>query len=285
MNWGRAKTILIIMFLATDIFLLVILMRTNIETLKIPQKTIQETVKIMSKNRVSIKPEQIPEKRVKNQNMIMRNFFYEPTAAAKKILGNEVTLALSNPEQYEFQYENSFGSLYIQGNGFRFQNKKVPVVYSASQLPQAEAVSNRIVSALDRLGFTKGTTLLYNIWEQDGIYHCDVMPVFENVKIYGISMHITADCEDILTIEGHWFEPIEPEKNEPELLLDITAVLTTMALESKESLVEITDISHGYYASNEFLNSREIAAVPIYVITDRIGHAHIYDARTGTKVE
>ena len=83
MNWGRAKTILIIMFLATDIFLLVILMRTNIETLKIPQKTIQETVKIMSENRVSIKPEQIPAKRVKNQNMIMRNFFYEPTAAKK----------------------------------------------------------------------------------------------------------------------------------------------------------------------------------------------------------
>ena len=134
MNWGRAKTILIVMFLITDIFLLVVLMRTRIETYQIPQKTIAETVDILSANHIDIKKEQIPSKRVENQNIIMENFCQNPQEAATKILGQEAELVDSTPEQYVYRFESSRGDLQIQGNGFCFQNKKVPTKgnYSAA---------------------------------------------------------------------------------------------------------------------------------------------------------
>lgn len=285
MNWGRAKTILIVMFLITDIFLLVVLMRTRIETYQIPQKTIAETVEILSANHIDIKKEQIPSKRVENQNIIMENFCQNPQEAAKKILGQEAELVDSAPEQYVYRFESSRGDLQIHGNGFRFQNNKVPVKGSAGGNVSDEEISSAVVGMLTRHGFLKDTVFIYNIWNDEGIYRCDAMPVYNGAKVHGISMHLTADGEDILTMEGHWFEPVEIGHNKQEMLLDVTAVLTNMALSGIENRIEILDVSHGFYASNDFLNSREFAAVPIYVITDSSGNTYMFDARVGTKVE
>lgn len=285
MNWGRAKTILIIMFLITDVFLLLVLMRTRVETLQIPQKTITETVEILSQNHIGIKKEQIPSKRVENQNVIMENFCQHPQETAEKLLGSGAELVSSVPDEYVYQFESPQGILYIQGNGFRFQNKKVPVTDSANNHLPNEEISDIVAAVLEKHGFLKNTVFIYNIWNDAGIYRCDAMPIYNDAKIHGISMHITADAEDILTMEGHWFEPVEVEHNKQERLLDVTTVLTNMALSGIENRIEVLDVSHGFYASDDFLNSLEFAAVPIYVITDSAGNTYKFDARMGNKVE
>lgn len=283
MNWGRAKTILIIMFLVTDIFLLIVLMQTRRQTLVIPKTTITETVKILSNNRIKVQGEQIPAKRVKSQNMIMQNHFQNPDEVALSMLGTGAYPDERKPEEYKYQFSNDSRRLQIEGNSFLYRNEKKPVAYEGNQAAD-HRISAEVADLLDELGFSKGTVSLYNIRTQGGIVYCDAMPKYHDEKIYGIVMHITADSEAILTIEGNWFDTVEPEDNEPEFLLDVTAVLSGMALGNKDAF-EIADISHGYYASDDFLNSREIAAVPVYIITDRNGQTRMYDARMGTKVE
>ena len=285
MNWGRAKTILIIMFLITDIVLLFVLMQTKIRTLQIPEKTIRETVQILSARQIQIQPEKISKKRIHGTNMFMINFFKEPEAAAKKVLGQDAITILQNPTHYEYHFESQRGYLHLHDQGFSFANKKEPAPYSPEALPGAEPVTAFIVEALNGLGFDKTTLSVVDVYEKDGFYHATAVPVCGGVEIYGIQMYIMSDSEDIVTLEGHWFIAGEEAENEGETLLDITTVLTEMAMHHNGEPMVVSEIGTAYYASNDFLGSLEITAVPIYVIKDEAGGVHLFDARVGSAIE
>ncbi|MBQ2696822.1 MAG: hypothetical protein IJF61_05925 [Clostridia bacterium] len=285
MNWGRAKTILIVMFLVTDVFLLFVLMQTKFSASKIPEKTIRETVQFLGKKQIQVQPDQISKKRIKSENIFMVNFFKEPESAAKKILGEDVITVLQNPADYEYQFESPRGKLHLHDQGFSYVSSKEAVPYNIDSLPGAEAATSFITDALQGLGFDKATVSIVNLYEQDGFYHLTAVPVCGGVNIYGINMHIVADSEGIVTLEGHWFIAGEEAKGEEETLLDITTVLTELALKHTGEPMVISEIGTAYYASDDFLGSLEITAVPIYVIKDEAGGVHLFDARVGSAIE
>jgi len=285
MNWGRAKTILIIMFLVTDVVLLFVLMQTKLRASRIPEKTIQETVQILTSRQIQIKPEQISDKRMTSKNMLMTNFFKEPEVVAKKLLGQGAVTVFENPGHYEYQFESSQGTLHLRGEGISYVSKKEVVPYGAEGLPGGETISAMVLEALQKFGFEKATVSLENIYEQDGLYHVTVVPIHNGEKIYGINMHITADSEAIVTLEGHWFIAGEETENKEETLIDITTVLTELALRHEGDSMVISEIITAYYVPYEFLGSFEITAVPIYVIQDEAGGVHLFDAHTGEAIE
>lgn len=285
MNWGRAKTILIFLFLATDLFLLLVLMRINMTSVRIPQETIEDTVRIMAAHQVEVEAEQIPADRVKNRSMIMQNLFHEPVVAAKMFLGEEFKTVTIDDAAFVYSYENSLGSLTVTENGFLYSRAAQMKPYRVHPLPDAETMKNSISEALWNFGFEKGSFVLENLREQEGIFEVEAAPVVDDVKIYGIRMHIAMDAEGILTIGGHWFSAVETEENEPELLPDVTSVLTEMTLKNKIPAGKVLHIEFGFYADGDFLSSRELAAVPVYVIQDAQGRITMFDARVGEAVE
>lgn len=285
MNWGRAKTILIILFLITDLFLMTVLVRIKIMSVQISQETIEQTVTIMKAGGIGVEPQQISSKRIENRSMIMQNFFQEPDHAAVKLLGENVKTVVFDSEQYVYQYESSRGVLDICEEQFEYRNGREPEPYREHPLPDKEAVLQLISDNLQSFGFKRGSYVAEDVWEQEGIYHVTMIPIADGVKIYGIRMHITADSKGILSISGHWFESVGMEENDPVMLMDVTSVLTEMSLKKQIPAVQISDISHGYYAAGDFLSSRELAAVPVYVIEDETGKEYMFDARIGVAVE
>lgn len=284
MNWGRAKTILIIMFLVTDIFLLVVLLQTKLVFTRVPEQTVTETVRILQNNGLEIEPSIIPRRRAENRNIIMRNAFEEPAIAADRMLGSFETKK-ADQLQHEYHFVSKQASLFVSNIGFTYCRTKEPKPYGFGNEPTAEALQSRITDQLGRLGFDKKETFINDGRLENGLYFCQAVPLYHGVKIYGISMHIVADSEDILSLEGSWFRAVEAEVYEQEPLLDITAVLTGLIYREDCQNMHIMQIENAFYAADDYLSSREIAAVPVYTMTDSKQRRLFFDARVGNMIE
>ncbi len=282
MNWGRAKTILIFMFFITDLFLFVILVQTKTSVSQISAETIGQTVSILNNNGITVSPKMIPDKRIQNQNILMENFFADPQKAAEKLLGENVKPSNETTEAYPFVYENELGSLTVDREGFLYLNKKIPTPYT--EVKKMDQISAQVIEGLARKGITKNTFVIVETKSHDGFYTCCVVPVYDKKQISGVSMDITVDKEDIIKMTGNWFFGTNVAKDEGSLL-DVTAVLAEMIYRPEKEPLTISNISSGYYVADAYLSSREISAVPIYIIEADNGTVYTYDARVGGRIE
>lgn len=280
MNWGRAKTILIVMFLAVDIFLLCVLLQTRSDYEQLPKETVQKTVQILQENGIQIRSEVVPKKRTKNQNIMMENTFSNPVQAADLMLGM-YEIKLSDEENHEYLFENEEATLKVNNTFFAYNSKKQVVPYGQGERPDIKAVQEQ----LKRLGFKASEFAVVEGQHSAGLFEGHVIPLYKNKRIYGISMNVKADQEGILTLEGHWFSSAESEGYGNEALLDITAVLVNLIYREDRWPKAIETIESCFYTSGDYLESREISAIPIYVITDQNGKQKYFDARIGNEIE
>ncbi len=284
-NWGRAKTILIVLFLLADLFLFVVLLQTKQNVQRISHQTISELVTVLNERGIQVQAEQIPVRRMQNQSVIMRNFVVDPMETAALILGSDVVTVESNPEQHLYHFESPSGKLFIQNNGFLFESRKESEPYQSGKIPGEESVISHITTLLHRKGIKRGTAEVISLTQENGVFSCVLRPVFSKYSIYGVNMQLQFDSQDIIRMEGHWFVGQEAEKADQNALLDITTILAGLLFDENQAPLEITEIRQGYYAADAFLNSREIAAVPVYTITDSVGNQRLFDGRTGTVIE
>ncbi len=279
MNWGRAKTILIIMFILVDIFLFFVLIQTRKDAVEIPDETLQATVQILQGKGIDIQKELIPKFRLVNQNIMMRNYFEEPTKTAELIL-KEFETNLADEQKRHYIFEGEKALLIVKDTHFKYQAKGEAKPYEKDVKPAEKVVFNQ----LKKLGFKGNEMVIVNSKTENGLFTAQVVPVYKDLKIYGISMTVTADREKILQLEGNWFRAQDAESYETETLLDVTAVLAGLTYRQDGWPKQITGIENGFYASDAFLNSREIAAVPIYAVMDKNGKIKCFDARIGNEI-
>lgn len=283
MNWGRAKTILIVLFLALDVFLLVILIQTRLLSLQISEDTVTKTAQVMQAHGIHIAPEQISVRREANRNVILKNHFETPPRAARQLLGRQPDTLLSDSENHEYRFENREATLHINGTTFTYAVKRqtAPVAEGTAEEMAAEG----ILRELEAMGFEKDSLAMVSLSEAEGLYSCEVVPVYKKARIYGVVMHITADREGILAIAGNWFRPIAAEQQEDERLLDVTTVLVNLIHMPELQGLRVEQLESGFLVFDEYLSSREIAALPVYILTAAEGTRYYFDARTGALIE
>ena len=284
MNWGRAKTILIILFLMADAFLLIVMLRTHFNTTRLSADVITQTIEVLQKNHIQVEVKQIPKQRIKNQSVIIENFFCRPAEAAQSILGQNLSLVSENPSQYAYTYESDRGTLTIQRSNFSYVSRKQAKPYDTGNVPRDEKLREVILNRLNQLGFRRNRVQIGELTVEQGIVHCKAIPCYENKQIYGVSMYITADSENILSLDGNWFEVVSRELHDEELL-DVTSVLVEFMYHRQDHAIRIDEISHGYYVSEEYLNSQDFTAAPVYIIRESSGTISFFDASTGAVIE
>ncbi|MBQ9914984.1 MAG: hypothetical protein IJO50_02450, partial [Clostridia bacterium] len=84
-------------------------------------------------------------------------------------------------------------------------------------------------------------------------------------------------------MSGNWFYGVEEEAQE-DTLLDITAVIAGMKYQENKTPMTVKSVGNAYYIADEYVNSREISAVPVYTVTDDTDTIHIFDARDGSVI-
>ncbi len=281
MNWSRAKTILIILFLVLDMFLIVTLLQTRAVSMKISDEMIQKTAQILNEHNILIRPEQIPKERVVNRNVIMNHYFEEPEDKADQMLTSPYETVYADEGEHEYQFESNEATLHIKGTSFTYNTKKVIQNFENNQDRIDKESSEKLAEMLVKMGFDKKTFMLENITLSDGKYTCEVIPLYKGMKVHGVRMYLTATLDDIISLSGNWFVATGTEEFADEKLLDITTVLLDLMYHPDFSSVQISQIESGYLALEEYLSSREMAVIPVYVIEDNLNNCYYIDACTG----
>ena len=281
MNWSRAKTILIILFLALDVFLLCTLMQTRSVSMKIPEDIIQKTTHILQTNNIEIKPSTIPVVRGINRNIIMKNYFEEPELKASLMLTQTMESVLFDAEDHEYKFQNEKAVLHIKGTEFSYYLKTPSHTTTAPENTHSKNVVEVIQNLLYDLGFEKKSFELKLVSVDDGLYTCEAVPLYQSQKVYGMHMHITATLDEIVNLSGTWFEAKATEEFTDEKLLDVTTVLLDLMYTPEFAGIQIEKIELGYLAIEEYLSSREISAIPVYCIKHSENQVYYADARTG----
>jgi len=284
MNWSRAKTILIILFLVLDAFLLVTLLQTRAVSMKISDEVIQKTAQVLNEHNILIRPEQIPKERVINRNVIMNHYFEEPAYQAEQMLTSPYETVYADEGKHEYQFESNEAILHIKGTSFTYKTKKEIYKDVENQNRIYRDSSEKLAEMLQKMGFDKKSFTLENVNLIDGIYSCEVIPLYKGIKIYGVRMSMTATQNEVVSLSGNWFVATGTEEFADEKLLDITTVLLDLMYHPEFSSVQISKIESGYLALEEYLSSREMAVIPVYVIVDSLNTYYYVDACTGEMI-
>ena len=205
MNWSRAKTILIFLFLCTALFQFFVIFTTG-NTADVSDEVIASSAEILSHNKISIDTEIVPKKNYTIYGVDADNAVWDYDEFAKIILGDNMT------KTDDVTFASDKGNLSFSGNNFEFTAKEgIPLtspVYAKKFLKDLGLDMDHANESTKESGNTKTLTFTNSIGE---------FPLFNSQ----IDMEISKD--KITKISGIWFN--HAEKKASLQLKSITSVL------------------------------------------------------------
>jgi len=267
MNWGRAKTILIVMFLAIDILLLCLLAVVNNDVAYIKEDTIVSTVSVLNSRGINISKEQIPKKRIEKTIISYENLAFSSSKAAECFLG-EVYEVISDSDE-EVKFKNSYKYVSVAGNEINYEVER-----NINPAESFEQIKETVLEELESFGYDEKNILFENIQMDSGVCHVSFNMTYEGKKVIGTEMNLKADLNGILNLSGRYFV-FSDEEETSEMLVDVTSALIGMIYNPEYSGMTIQNIEVMYYIDSEYIDGSEVVAYPVYVVTDSENRQHI----------
>lgn len=270
MNWGRAKTILIILFLVIDVFLFALLSYVQNDVSFIKHKTIEETVSVLKSHNINVKEEQIPSERNKYVNVKIQNLLSDPKYMAERFIGE--TYSIVSEDEEKKTYQNNEILLTVSNDEFMFQTQR-----NVKEIESYEETKTALFKDLNKLGYDVRNIGFKNYYIKDGKCYISAFFKFKENRIQDSDFLVVADGNGILNISGKCFL-ITEFKNTKENLLDITSVLINMIYDSRYHGITIEKAELAYRIDFELQNASEASLYPVYIITDDLGREYVFEA-------
>lgn len=267
MNWSRVKTILIILFLLTDIFLLVSLVLSMHNSTTITPEIIESTVEILKKQDIVIDKELIPSKVTPAPYAEADNVIDDYEAFAKKFLGNVITKTGDN------SYESTVGIMSFDGDRFGF-SKKNPENGKAIDEKSAQA---NVISYLTAKGFDLSNADVSTTKNSNGFTVtlknlANSLPLFNSV----ITAQVSGDV--VTSVTGIWFNQINVRGQANELKT-VTSALIDFIPATAAVPTEIVGLTLGYTVPESNVYHKSAVLIPVWEIQEANGNKHYPDAR------
>ena len=253
MNFGKAKKILIFLFLFINIFLIVqLVMQSDRYTLE--EKAIKNTVQIANKNGVSFSEEIIP-------------------TSYKKIEYLNLYNPLTDKQSFSKQFKNAS---YNKDGTF-----SLSVSYAL-----ANEEAKTVLSTLNDNGF-ESYSLTYLNYIKNPVTN-EKMFIFSqsynSLHIKGAEIRVFVNDKKISKITGNLYTIKEKNETETELLSPLQFIITFSELvHQNKKNVKLTKIEQGYYIPEKAKNYKDITASPCFVLTVNENKFY-YDAYQNTFV-
>ena len=214
MNWYTAKTILIVCFLMTNVFLLVNILTAAGKAAAIPEEIIDSTVQILAGKQITIDKTRIPRKNVSMPSPEVQNIITDYEAFAAKLLGDGLA------EETPGVFSNEAGRVQFEGDRFLFAPSS-PSYLDTSIKPDARAL-------LEQLGIDVSDASMH--LSDDGktaVFSQEIA----GYPLFGCSITVLFNDHGLETIEGCWFvetdKPLFRQKNTvknaPSALIDFSS--------------------------------------------------------------
>ena len=265
MNWSRAKTILIFMFLATAIFQSFVLYNSERKTKNISPEIITACTELLDKNQISVKTEIIPKRNYSLPYIEADNAISDYQEFAKLVLGQDAKKTEENT------YSSPSGTVTFSGNSFNIIASGLPTAIKN----ELSAVS-KSKELLDSLGFDLNSakeTVKKNANGFDITYssHIGDTPVADS------TITVSIQNSEIKSISGKWFNITE--KYGSVKLKSITSVLIDLIKADIEKPAKITEISLGYIIPENNSYQKSASLVPVWRLSFENGQTLSIDAR------
>ena len=265
MNWSRAKTILIFMFLATALFQSYVLYTSESKTKNISPEIIDSCVELLAKNQIEVKSDIIPKNNYSVSSADADNAVEDYLEFAKLILGTDTKKTAENT------FSSSLGTVSFSGNMFDFNLnlKEGDIKGETSSISSAKGLLKKLTLDLD--GAKESTN------RTDKGYEITFTDYIDNIPFPDSEVVCVVENHKITRLYGKWFNIAE--KNGSVKLKTITSVLIDLIKAEVTKPAQITDISLGYIIPENNSYQRSVTLVPVWRIAFKNGEILSVDAR------
>lgn len=266
MNWSRAKTILIIMFLCTAVFQSFVLYTSEKKANNLSPEIIASTVEILAENEIFIDAEIIPTKNYTLPLIEVENAISEYQDFAKLILGSELT------KNSDTEFSSQVGTISFSGNRFDAKTTTPANANIKTEL-SAQKTAKEI---LTKIGIDLKDTSA-DVKKSDDGYELNFINMPQDVPVLNSNLTLSM-TPDSVSLRGNWFNITD--KSGTVKLKSITAVLIDCIKENIEKPAKITDIKLGYIIPESDKFQKSASLVPVWQFTFENGKQLIIDARS-----
>ncbi len=265
MNFGRAKTILIFLFIIINLFLVGYIFATS-NDITTPDKKTVETTKQVLKSRNIILNEKINLKSGEKINYLnLEAVTKDEKVFASKLLGSFKAKGST--------YTGDFGDLTITNGSFvwnikdnhnfsEFNEKKVKK-YAVDFLQNHE-IDTSVLKATD-------------ISHEDGNYKVTFSHFFFDKELFNIKTYVFVSGGGVYKIEGNIFA-LESLSGSEQTCNPINTLLNYSATKNIEKTEEIIQINSGYYSESSPTNYKSISVQPCFELVFADGTKLYFDA-------
>lgn len=277
MNFARAKTILICIFIFVNIFLLVIyhlFFQTEREV------KAEDVVKILALNNIKIEKELIENSGKTLSGVEIINSAANEKSLAKLFLGKE----FNNPRSHYYTKDGETLSIIDLVVDYKVVDPKDKGYKDVSNL----SAGNKTVKTLGKKGFDKDVITVSNVSDSgNNSYFVTLSYKFEDYPVFNNHIYATVTDKGISTVKG----TVITFKKLKDVEYDITPasnILLELPLNNElKSEIEnptVTKINLGYYLPMGKTEA-SIYAIPAYEITLNNKKIYYYDARESINSE
>lgn len=270
MNWSRVKTIFIILFLISDLFLLALLAISNRSLSAVSPEVIESTVQILGNNNIYIDPGIIPKKVESAPYAEAENVISDHAAFAKVLLGDSATETDVNI------YESESGSLTITGNSFVYSAN--PAV-SKEALHDARDIEKTASDFLKNIGFDLSHAKSKSE-KTDAGYAVTFSNYANGLPIFNSSVTVLFSGKSIASASGTWFNLIDAS-GQDNTLKSVTSMLIDLIpqVDTSAGKVTISSLALGYNIPESNSYHKSAMLVPVWQVIEEGGRQHFPDAR------
>lgn len=271
MNWGKIKTILIILFLFTDIFLAFSIFTAQKKETEIPPEVIDATIKILSDRNISVDDSvisvKIPPAAVLQADNVISDF----AEFAHSLLGDSFF------EESDGVFRTSDKSLKLSGNNFDLEYLTPQNISDSGTLSEAEEF---VFSYLKEHGFNVSDAKVVSAKPEGEAYRLKICDYAENMPIYSSNIDISASKDTIMSVSGSWFNKRD-SITQNSSLKNITGILVDFATSYDASVpAKIESIELGYSVFDDATYHKAASLIPVSKIKLDNGAEYFIDSRS-----
>jgi hypothetical protein len=275
MSWSRAKTILIIFFVALNAVLLANILYTDNKASVISADVISSTVQVLEKNNIYINAGIIPKKAPSVKSDEVTNVIDEYRAFAEKMLGADGVGDMGNNV-----FDSTGGTVEFSADSFVCIPKN-PWYSELTQNVNEKNAAKTAVNILKKSGFDMSSSEAVAENRGNGEFLVKFTKTLRKRPIFDSALFVLMSGEGVKKIYGSWFEydglvsgKDIPTKNVTGVLIDfINSPLRP------QGEVRIEDLEFGCAVNENTQYHKTVMPVPVWRITLNNGQSVYMDAR------
>ncbi|MGE5631501.1 MAG: two-component system regulatory protein YycI [Caulobacteraceae bacterium] len=272
MDWAKAKTILIAVFLVINIFLAYMIIGAgNLSVGNVDKEKAKEIIDYLADNKIFFKGE-IPDKKTNLPSITVKyKLFYKDEVIKKLFSSNEAVE--EKTDSSSIMLKNSRLEVQIKNNReLSYLDKSIKPGISGID---EKACRKNIDKFLQILGMNINSRDIESVEDGSGYKRYVVKQTYKRFTIYNSLMKFYVNETGVYKAQIVWFDTVKPANNKTSVISPVVALLSLPAQykDNTGSGIYVTNIEQGYYfgtGANKQVDTSKIeegTAFPAWKIT------------------